>query len=388
MSRKRAQACRDFCSRRSSRSWVVGFAVIAAVVVVLGFGAARANAVNCDPQPSFTTRPTLTQPTMLQEQSQSIQVGPSGQTLTLYEGSWVPGGSPPCPQITSISYSWYENGTQVGATGYFRTGGSVETSGGTATYPGGGIGGVTTSGDDGHAITAAVTACDSAQGCDTETVAFVPSDTAPTDPKIGVNSECAFNSTTTLYDEAAHSQWVRIFVDWNAYEPSQNSYNATFITNRQQCVQRLHAAGESVLVVMAHTPCWDTSAWVSGSCNTTTYTNNNLAASPPTNMQYFASAAQRLVSTDLGSTNACGTDTQTGKKLCGVQAFEVWNEEYFPNSNQNWTGTKTQYEQLLQSSYSPIPPKHIQMPTIIRSTFGSCLAPPVGGYRRGGRTVY
>ena len=134
------------------RLLTVAGVAIAAVVLVLGRGIARADGPPPPPGapdacfaegPTYTVAPTLS-PT---------GSGPSQQTLTLTEGTWVTFSGECGTRVAGVQYAFYRDGTTVVKSGSFSG-----SSGGSATY-------ATVSGDEGHVLTAQVTACDNLNYC-------------------------------------------------------------------------------------------------------------------------------------------------------------------------------------------------------------------------------
>jgi hypothetical protein len=264
----------------------------------------------------------------------------------------MPGPPDTCGTVVTkpIVYQWLSDGTPIdGAHGQFSA-----YSGATATYR-------TKPADEGHLITAEVTACANTSECTVVPAigSFIPTDGTPpgnTDARVGVNTVC--NPAALAYDELAAPSWVRIFVQWRYYERTQGHFSAYPMYHGgptlQACIEALHRAGDQVLVDFSGTPCWATAkcwsppnglAWTLAQkeANDPTY---NL--DPPDDPATYASAATNLVTT-LAST--CGGPHSPYPLFCGIQAVEVWNEE---NASTYWSGSLSQYEHLLQGAYTAI----------------------------------
>jgi hypothetical protein len=147
--------------------------------------------------------------------------------------------------------------------------------------------------------------------------------------KLGVNFDCQHleSSALSVYPsiQSTHSQWVRIAVDWGAFETGNGVYNISYINQTlTPCFEFAHDHGLNVLVVFGpHTPGW---------------ANGNQAGNvPPTDPETYAAAVGHLTSLYPGSNN-----------VDGIQAIEIWNEA---DVNANWAGTTAQYATLLTDAY-------------------------------------
>ena len=115
--------------------------------------------------------------------------------------------------------------------------------------------------------------------------------------------------------------WVRVFLGWNGLEPAQGDYNTAEIANYASFFRKL-PAGTKIDVDV-----WGSPAWANG--------GSNVVATPPTSPADYAGFVNYLVNAFHGR----------------VTAWEIWNEE---DSSGWWTGTPTQYAQLLQAAYPAV----------------------------------
>jgi hypothetical protein len=115
--------------------------------------------------------------------------------------------------------------------------------------------------------------------------------------------------------------WVRVFLGWNGLEPSQGGYNTAEIANYAQFFDKL-PKGTKIDVDV-----WGSPAWANG--------GSGVVATPPTNPADYAGFVNYLVNAFHGR----------------VAAWEIWNEE---DNSGWWTGTPTQYEQMLQATYPAV----------------------------------
>jgi hypothetical protein len=117
-----------------------------------------------------------------------------------------------------------------------------------------------------------------------------------------------------------HPGWVRVFVNWNQVEPAPNSYNAGQLSDYHAFFAAL-PAGTKVDVDVVGTPGWANS--------------DQSTQTPPSNDQWFGSFMNYIA-------NAFGSS---------VAAYEIWNEE---DSTAWWTGSPTQYVDLLKAAYPAV----------------------------------
>lgn len=115
--------------------------------------------------------------------------------------------------------------------------------------------------------------------------------------------------------------WVRVFLGWNGLEPTQGGYNLAEIANYAHFFKEL-PAGTKIDVDV-----WGSPAWANG--------GSNVVATPPTSAADYAGFVNYLVNAFHGR----------------VTAWEIWNEE---DNSGWWTGTPTQYAQLLEAAYPAI----------------------------------
>jgi hypothetical protein len=130
----------------------------------------------------------------------------------------------------------------------------------------------------------------------------------------------ALTAKTEALIDQLHPAWIRVFLDWYAYEPTPGNYDGAQVYGYQQFFSSL-PAGTKVDVDVTDTP-----PWANGGAS---------EATPPSNDQSFGAFMNYLA-------NAYGR---------WVGAWEIWNEE---DSSANWTGTPAQYASLLQAAYPAI----------------------------------
>jgi hypothetical protein len=121
---------------------------------------------------------------------------------------------------------------------------------------------------------------------------------------------------------AAGATWVRIDMGWASFENSaQGQIENWYVNLADTAVNEARARGLHVLVTLFQTP-----NWADGGAGT---------SAPPTNPADYARFAQWAAQHFQGR----------------VEAWEVWNE---PNMTDFWTGSATQYAQLLKDAYPAI----------------------------------
>lgn len=121
---------------------------------------------------------------------------------------------------------------------------------------------------------------------------------------------------------------VRVFIDWDKFEPSKGNLSPFWMTLYQQGLARMNAHGMEPVFVLLNSP-----AWARDSSN---------PASPPRNVEDFADFASRIATQfrqDMGGTRTIG--------------YEIWNE---PDENQFWsTGADpVRYAALVKTAYGAI----------------------------------
>jgi hypothetical protein len=120
---------------------------------------------------------------------------------------------------------------------------------------------------------------------------------------------------------ATRPAWVRVFLGWNALEPSRGGYNVAEIENYAHFFARLPAGTKIDADV------WGSPAWANGgSAN---------VATPPTDDADYAAFVNYLANAFHGR----------------VSAWEVWNEE---DNTGWWSGTPAQYVGLLKAAYPAV----------------------------------
>jgi arabinogalactan endo-1,4-beta-galactosidase len=119
--------------------------------------------------------------------------------------------------------------------------------------------------------------------------------------------------------KAAGISWVRIDVAWSGVESSgKGARSAGYLQTIDRCVDLSRERGLNVLIMFWHTP-----SWANGGRG---------AHAPPTNVGDYEDMAKWMAARYKGR----------------VQAWQIWNE---PNSTTFWTGTTTEYVNLLKAGY-------------------------------------
>ena len=122
--------------------------------------------------------------------------------------------------------------------------------------------------------------------------------------------------------QAAGAGWVRMFVDWNKYEPSPGNYDAFEDRRFGERIGTATARGQKVLLVVVRSP-----RWASGSSDVN---------HPPRDPATYAGFLRRLA-----------------VQFPAVAAFEVWNE---PDESIWWQPAPNPgaYAALLNASYDAV----------------------------------
>jgi hypothetical protein len=151
--------------------------------------------------------------------------------------------------------------------------------------------------------------------------------TGPANPvAVGVNVAATsgdfFHSTKVLAAlQQSKPAWVRVFLGWNAVEPTQGGYNTAEIANYKAFFGAL-PANTKIDVDVLGSP-----AWANGGSPAT--------STPPVNAADYARFVNYLANAFHGR----------------VSAWEIWNEE---DNAAWWSGTPAQYVALLKASYPAI----------------------------------
>ena len=116
--------------------------------------------------------------------------------------------------------------------------------------------------------------------------------------------------------------WVRMFVDWNKYEPAPGAYDAFEDRRFGERIAAATARGQRVLLVVVRSP-----RWASGSAD---------ADHPPRDPATYAAFLRRLA-----------------ERFPAVAAYEVWNE---PDEREYWAPAPdpVAYAALLNASHDAV----------------------------------
>ena len=142
-------------------------------------------------------------------------------------------------------------------------------------------------------------------------------------PDLSWGTSSADQDRTAAAVKDAGSRWVRLNVEWNATETSNNTYDSWMLSHYDRAISVSRAAGQKVLMLVSQAP-----TWASGSSN---------KQSPPQNPADYADFVKFLAARWAGK----------------VEAWEVWNE---PNIDRFWpTGPNAaKYTELLKAAYPAI----------------------------------
>ncbi|HXB16049.1 MAG TPA: cellulase family glycosylhydrolase [Solirubrobacteraceae bacterium] len=156
--------------------------------------------------------------------------------------------------------------------------------------------------------------------------------------------------------KALGTKWVRMFVNWRAFEPAPGDIDPGTLAAYEQGFKQLPAGTKVILDVV------DTPAWETGSAD-----EHAPPANPADYAQFVAALASRLSH--------------------WVGAFEIWNEEDAPSW---WTGAPNPaaYTQLLQATYPAVKAVDPSAAVLLGGLTGNDYSFLEGVYSAGGKGYF
>jgi polysaccharide biosynthesis protein PslG len=160
--------------------------------------------------------------------------------------------------------------------------------------------------------------------------------------------------TTLDRAKALDAKLIRVDVVWSQLEPKAAGVrNASYLAAADRLVDGAAARGMRVLLLVAGTPCWASSAPARGTCSGADANRSAVTRYPPADPADYVPVATFLAA-------------RYGAKLA---AFEVWNEP--DQSNElYWAGPDKvkRYVALAQAAYGPLKAANPQM-TVLAGAF-------------------
>jgi hypothetical protein len=173
---------------------------------------------------------------------------------------------------------------------------------------------------------------------------------------VPVSSVVTQKDADTMLDreKALGAKLIRVDVQWPQMEPkASGDRDALYLSEADRIVDGAAKRGMKVLLLVAGTPCWASSAPAKGDCNAADANRQSVTKYPPADPQSYVP-----ISTFLAS--------RYGTKL---SAFEIWNEP--DQSNElYWAGPDKvkRYVALAKAAYGPIKAANPQV-TVLAGAF-------------------